>query len=143
MLRTIPGYSHLKCLVPAAERTVAPTPRINTDDALRGCIQIALDVACGVRPETALHKHTYAGQVRIHLRAYLKSHDLRGPVALQHVDARIAPPPSRTDPFEIQILEAVDAIGTYAVAGKTKAFATRLELPEGKRQWIMRSLRLF
>ncbi|QGU02681.1 hypothetical protein CKALI_09130 [Corynebacterium kalinowskii] len=143
MLRAIPGYSHLKCLSPSSQRTAMSAPRSSPDASLRACIQIALDVACGVRPTASLQRPTYDGQVRIHVRAYLKAHTLRGPVALQHIDVRLVPPPPVTDPFAIRILEAAEVVGTYSVSGKAKAFATRLELPEGKRQWIMRTLRLF
>lgn len=143
MLSTIPGYGHLKRLSPAAPRPLPEPQRLAPDDALRAPIRIAIDVASGVRPPTALQRTLFDAQVRIHIRAYLKTQPLRGPAALHHIDIHPAPTPQTTDPFAVRTVQAVDVVGTYSVAGKAKAFATRLELPEGKRQWIMRSLRLF
>ncbi|MEJ5928399.1 hypothetical protein WG915_07175 [Corynebacterium sp. H128] len=143
MLRVIPGLSHLKLLDPTVSQ---PPPRSVSapcpDKSQKALTQVALEVAYGIRPPAMLHRNRFDPQVRIHIAAFHKTSTLRGPVHLLRVEAHAAPLPHATDELAVQILAATDLIGTCRVAKTTQAFAARLELPEGKRQWVMRSLRL-
>lgn len=142
MLRPIPGYSHLKLLGSAPALTL-PQDNEAADESVRACIQVALDAACGMRPLSALPKGAFAPRVPIHLRAFHKAHGVRGPVSVQHIDVRSVSPPPVQDPLAVRIDRSVEVVGSYRVREKTLAFAARLDRQAGKRQWIMRSLRLF
>lgn len=143
MLRALPGYSHLKILTPTvAHPSRVMTTQVAPDASLRGLIQVALDAAFGMRPETSLRRPLFDTQVRVHVAAHLKRSALRGPVTVQRIDVHPAPTRPPHDPLEVAIVAATEFIGSYTVAGTTKAFAGRGELPEGKRQWVLRSLRL-
>lgn len=143
MLRSIPGYSHLKTLrTPKIAATTRKGHRLPPNDAVRAIIRIALDVAYGMRPLSALQRARYDSRVRIHLSAFLKSSSLRGPVHVQRIDFHPAPVTHDPDPLALQVSEALDVVGHCQVGGTTKAFAARVELPEGKRHWVMRTLRV-
>lgn len=144
MLQSLPGYSHLKILSPARRHSSAlPTTENIADASIRACLQIVLDIACGVRDITAIPRGMVDPKAKIHLRAFLKATHRRGPVCLQRIDVHRAPIPVSVDPLAIRIASSLDVVGTYRVVGTTQAFAARIDRPEGKRQWIVRSLRLF
>lgn len=143
MLQTIPGYCHLKLLVPTTTTAQSPQVTLPNNGPIRACIQVVLDAACGMRTTASLPRAWVSPRVRSHITAFQKAHAIRGPVAVRHIDVRPAPIPKNADPLAIHIEECVDTVGSYQVGKRVLAFAARLERPDGKRQWIIRSLRLF
>ena len=73
----IPGYAHLMALVPpdpiVYERVPTQADQA-TRDRVRDLVIVALETASGRRPLTALSADTYDRAVRIHIRAWVKTH---------------------------------------------------------------------
>ncbi|MDU0478874.1 hypothetical protein QVA66_06435 [Staphylococcus chromogenes] len=145
MLTVIPGTSHLKALAPTAPAALPSQPDATPAD-FHGIVYVALEAAFGMRSPTALPKDRFHVRVRNHVAATLRTSGVRGPVRITRIDARLLPTPkhNQSDPLAVKRIAALEAFGSCQVGARTtKAFAARLEMSEGKRLWVMQSLRVF
>lgn len=144
-LTALPGYSHLKILKPTAA-PLGPDDPAPIEPAVRGIVLVALEAAFGMRNAATLPKGRFHLRVRNHIAATARSQRVRGAVRLLRIDAERLPIHStrHDDPLGVRTLAKLEVHGAFSVGPRTKkAFAARLELPEGKRQWILQSLRIF
>ncbi|AKK02538.1 hypothetical protein [Corynebacterium epidermidicanis] len=142
----IPGYTLLMTLTPPPEPPLAPEAPPELTRTILGIVQVALEAAFGMRDVTSLPKNRFAQRLRTQITAFLRSGAPRGPVRLQRIAHQGAqcPKPRFADPLAIRVIAAMEVHGAAIVGEKNqKTFAGRLEMSEGKRQWVLVSLRVF
>ena len=150
MLRTVPGMSYLKTLVPSSQ---VSTPTVISDVKTRIppdlrqsavlLVTIVLNVAFGARPLAHITTKNFAPAVRIHVSARLRQCPQRGEVHVRSLHIR----PLTQPLIDAPACQAAEICGTAVVKDHTYAFATRLELVANKSKpkpsWMMMALRVF
>lgn len=151
MYQAIPGCSHLKTLrTPHTSTDVAPpSPKTLTPD-IRALIHVALEATFGMRDPMTLPLKRFDARVRTHILANLRGSTLRGRPRILRLDAQPAPVPlpDPADALAVRMVAALEAVGSCMVLDNRghehrKAFACRLEQTASKRQWVMKSYRIF
>lgn len=95
MLTPIPGMVHLKVIVPVSPQDPefspsdgSPPPELPPRRSTAALIQLALEVACGMRPAESVDRKRFGPPARVHLAARARAGDLKGPVRVASLHLR-------------------------------------------------------
>lgn len=114
MLTPVPGYTHLKVLIPdpGPPPPTPPPPEPGERHTAARLIQVALETAFGMRPLHQLTRRLFDAPVRVHVTARRRERAGRPPAPVRLVSLH-----TRADG---------EAFGTAVAAGHTHAFVARI-----------------
>ena len=114
MLTPVPGYTHLKVLIPDPEPTppTPPPPDAGGRRTAARLIQVALEATFGMRPVRQLTRQLFDAPVRVHVTARRRERSGQAPAPVRLMSLH-----TRADG---------EAFGTAVAAGHTHAFVARV-----------------